>query len=307
MRYYRSSMSLLAACAALAAPIALAAGGGGGGGGAPPSQSSYDPTIDYKKGVEAFAAGRYAEAAKALKKVVAAVPRNPQANYLLGASHLAQGDYSRAVKPLETAVRHDGKMVEARRDLGVVQARLGKADKADKELQALKMMREQCAASCADAAKLADAIARLEAAIAAGPQARAAVAPDMPLPSAAALDPIYVAAVALINERRYEAAIAKLDAALWAAGPHPDVLTYLGFANRKLGRHDAAEAYYRDALAIAPTHRGAIEYYGELKLERGDVAGARAHLARLDAICGFGCNEADELRRWIEEKAPSAG
>ena len=306
MRYYRSSLLLLAACAALAAPLALAAGGGGGGGGAPPSQSIYDPTIDYQKGVDAFAAGRYAEAAKALKKVVAAVPANPQANYLLGASHMALGDFSRAVKPLATAVRHDGKMVEARRDLGIAHAKLGKVGKADEQLQALKMMQQQCAGGCADSAKLADAIARLEAAIAAGPQASAAVAPDVRPPSAEALDTTYVAAVALINEHRYEAAIAKLDAALWAAGPHPDVLTYLGFANRKLGRHDAAEAYYRDALAIAPTHRGAIEYYGELKLERGDVAGAKAHLARLDAICGFGCNEADELRRWIEEKVRSA-
>jgi hypothetical protein len=67
-----------------------------------------------------------------------------------------------------------------------------------------------------------------------------------------------------------------------------------------------AEGYYRTALDIFPEHRGALEYYGELKLERGDVAGAKAHLAKLEAICGFGCNEADELRRWISEKAPSA-
>ena len=84
------------------------------------------------------------------------------------------------------------------------------------------------------------------------------------------------------------------------------MLTYLGFANRKLKRYDAAEAYYRDALAIAPTHRGALEYYGELKLERGDVAGAKAHLAKLEAICGFGCHEVDELKRWIVEGRLSA-
>lgn len=93
---------------------------------------------------------------------------------------------------------------------------------------------------------------------------------------------------------------------MWAAGPHPDVLTYLGFANRKLKRYDAAEAYYREALAIAPAHRGALEYYGELKLERGDVAGARAHLAKLEAICGFGCHEVDELKRWIAAGRASA-
>ena len=34
-----------------------------------------------------------------------------------------------------------------------------------------------------------------------------------------------------------------------AFGAHPDILTYLGFANRKLGRFDVAEDYYRQALA----------------------------------------------------------
>jgi tetratricopeptide (TPR) repeat protein len=129
---------------------------------------------------------------------------------------------------------------------------------------------------------------------------------DIKLAQAKTADETYVTAVSLINEKRYDEAIAYLNDARWAAGPHPDILTYLGFANRKLGRHDVAEGYYRQALNIFPEHRGAIEYYGELKLERGNIAGAKAHLAKLEAICGFGCNEADELRRWIAEKAPSA-
>lgn len=303
---YRSSSAIVAACLAFAAPIAFAAGGGGGGSSAPPSQSAYDPTVDYQKGADAFASGKYDEAAKAFKKVVSAVPKNPQANYLLGASYMAQGDYSRAVKPLEAAVRYDEKMVDARRDLGITQAKLGKAEKADEQLGALKAMQEGCAGTCGDSAKLTDAVAKVEAAITAGPQAQSAVEPEVRLAAADTLDATYVAAVGLINEHRYEAAIAKLDAAMWAAGPHPDVLTYLGFANRKLKRYDAAEAYYREALAIAPDHRGVLEYYGELKLERGDVAGAKAHLAKLEAICGFGCHEVDELKRWIVAGRSSA-
>lgn len=303
---HRSSLSILAACAVFVAPLAFAAGGGGGGNSAPPSQSAYDPTVDYQKGAEAYASGKYDEAAKAFKKVVSAVPKNPQANYLLGASYMAQSDFSRAVKPLEAAIRYDEKMVDARRDLGITQAKLGKAEKADEQLGALKAMQEGCAGTCADSAKLNDAIAKLQAAITAGPQAQSAVEPEVRLAAAETLDATYVAAVGLINEHRYEAAIAKLDAALWAAGPHPDVLTYLGFANRKLKRYDAAEAYYREALAIAPEHRGALEYYGELKLERGDVAGAKAHLAKLEAICGFGCHEVDELKRWIVAGRSSA-
>jgi len=303
---HRSTFAMLAACAVFAAPLALAAGGGGGGSSAPPSQSAYDPTEDYQKGADAFASGKYDDAAKAFKKVVSAVPKNPQANYLLGASYMAQGDFSRAVKSLEAAVRYDEKMVDARRDLGITQAKLGKAEKATEQAAALKAMQEGCGGTCTDAAKLADAVAKVEAAITAGPQAQSAVEPEVRLAAAGTLDATYVAAVGLINEHRYEAAIAKLDAALWAAGPHPDILTYLGFANRKLKCYDAAESYYREALAIAPAHRGALEYYGELKLERGDVAGAKAHLAKLETICGFGCHEVDELKRWIEAGRSSA-
>ena len=34
-------------------------------------------------------------------------------------------------------------------------------------------------------------------------------------------------------------------------------------------------------------------------VERGDIAGARKMLAKLENQCRFGCAEADELRRWI--------
>jgi Tfp pilus assembly protein PilF len=85
-----------------------------------------------------------------------------------------------------------------------------------------------------------------------------------------------------------------------AFGPHPDVLTYQGYTWRKLGELEKAEAYYRQALAIAPNHLGATEYYGELKVERGDLAGARLMLAKLDLNCAFACAEAEELRRWID-------
>jgi tetratricopeptide (TPR) repeat protein len=278
---------------AFAAVPSHSAGGGGGGGGGVPSQSApeYDPAVDYQKGATAFRAGQYADAAKSFKRVVGAMPRNAQAQYLLGASYMALSDFKKAKGPLAAAVRYDDKLIEARRDLGIVHAKLGAADKAGEQV----------------AARLNDAIAKVEAAVAAGKTALGPVKPDVDLAQAISADADYVQAVSLINEKRYEEAIAQLDNALWAAGPHPDILTYLGFANRKLHKYDVAEGYYQAALSIAPKHRGALEYYGELKLERGNVAGAKAHLAQLETICGFGCHEADELRRWIKEAGSSAG
>jgi Flp pilus assembly protein TadD len=285
-----------------------AAGSGGGGGGGAPSQSApaYDPAVEYQKGKDAFKAGDFKTAAGHFKKVVAAAPKEGAAHYLLGASYLGMGDAKKAVKPLQLAVKYDPNLIEAHRDLGISYAKIGKPGEASKRIEAIRARQQICEPSaCWDTAKTADAIAKIEAAIAAGTQASVA-APEIKLADARSADETYVTAVSLINEKRYEEAITYLNEARWAAGPHPDILTYLGFANRKLGHFDVAEGYYQAALDIFPEHRGALEYYGELKLERGNVAGAKAHLAKLEAICGFGCNEADELRRWIVEKAPSA-
>jgi Tfp pilus assembly protein PilF len=113
-------------------------------------------------------------------------------------------------------------------------------------------------------------------------------------------DGAYVRAVSLINERRWDEALASLDKAEAAIGPHPDILTYKGYVWRHKGDWTRAEDYYQQALAMAPSHRGATEYYGELKVLEGDISGARAELAKLDAVCTFGCAEAEELRLWID-------
>ncbi|MGH6786299.1 MAG: tetratricopeptide repeat protein [Novosphingobium sp.] len=301
---FKFLLPLLVLGGSLAVP-ARADGGGGGGGGAMPGADTprYDPAVEYQNGVTAYQAKDYKAAVTAFKRVVSAAPKHAPAQYLLAASYLGQGDYKKAKKPLEAAVKADPALVEAQRDLGVTYAALGEAAKAAEQREVITQQKAACAATCPDAGRLDAAIAAIDAAIA-GPPPQA-LGPGQLAPPAS-IDRSYVEAVSLINEGRYEAAIAGLEAALWRAGPHPDLVTYLGFANRKLRRYEAARGWYEMALAVAPEHRGALEYYGELKLELGDVAGARAHLARLDALCGFGCAQADELRGWIEGKGRSA-
>ncbi len=309
MKRFLVMSSALAAVSLLAvASPAISSGGGGGGGGGMemPSASApqYDPVAEYRKGVEAFQANDFKKAATAFKHVVAVVPTHAPAQYLLGASYVGQGDYKHAIKPLEAALKTDPSMIDAHRDLGVSYARQGDSAKAEAQRDDLITRKTACNGTCAEAAQIDAAIAAIDAAIAGGkPQA---LAPVQPLHSLASIDRTYVDAVALINEKHYEPAIALLEQSLWAAGPHPDLLTYLGYANRKLGRYDQAAAWYQEALAVAPTHRGAIEYFGELKLERGDRQGALAHLARLEQLCGFGCRQADELREQIAEAGSSA-
>ena len=289
-----------------AAPVlAAGGGGGGGGGGGMPSETTprYDPAAEYQKGIAAYQAKDFKGAASAFKRVTEVVPKNAPSQYLLGSSLLLQGDFKKAKKPLELAVKYDVTLIDAQRDLGIAYARLGETAKAAAQRDALAAMKGACAAPCAKAGQFDSAIAAVTAAVGGTPQA---LAPSQRPGSPQAADEVYVAAVGLINEARYPEAIARLEDAVWSDGPHPDLMTYLGFANRKLKRYDAARAWYEQALAVAPAHRGALEYYGELKLELGDLAGARLHLARLDRICGFGCQQADELRQWIAESGRSA-
>ena len=285
---------------------ASSSGGGGGGGASMPSTSSpdYDPVVEYRTGIAAYEAKDFKKAVIAFKRVVAVAPTLAPAQYLLGASLMGMGDYKRAIKPLEAASKADPDLIEAQRDLAISYARQGDTVKATARRDALSARKVACAGTCPAAAQIDAAIAAVDAVLAgAAPQA---LGPARLLRSLAAIDGTYVEAVSLINEGRYEPAVALLEGALWSAGPHPDLLTYLGYANRKLGNYDTAGSWYRAALAVAPSHRGALEYYGELKLQRGDRRGALAHLARLEQLCGFGCVQADELRMQIAEAGQSA-
>ncbi len=303
---FKPTFGALALILALtAAPPAWSSGGGGGGGASMPSTSApeYDPVVEYRKGIEAFEVKDFKKASAAFKRVVDAAPTHAPAQYLLGASLIGLGDYKRAIKPLEAALKADPSLLDAQRDLAISYARRGDTTKATLQRDAIENRKTACAGACPEAAQIDTALTAVNAELAGAPPQ--ALGPSLPLKPLAAIDATYVEAVSLINEGRYKPAIALLERALWSAGPHPDLLTYLGYANRKLGQYDTASGWYRAALAVAPNHRGALEYYGELKLERGDRRGALAHLARLDQICGFGCVQADELRVQIAEAGQS--
>jgi tetratricopeptide (TPR) repeat protein len=286
-----------------AAVLADMGGRTGSGPAAAPSMSApqFDAAAEYRKGVDALTSGDFGKAKKAFGRLLGVAPRDANTNYLAGLADVGLNDLKGARKHFERAVKSDGKMVAAHQQLGITYARLGDAPKAEAELASLKQMGDQCAQKCPQAADISGAIAAVTAAMSAGPQARLETRPGLLFASEAAGDRAYLDAVGLINEGRYEAAIASLQAARATFGPHPDVLTYLGFANRKLGRFEIAEGYYRQALAADPNHKGATEYFGELMVERGDIDGARTMLARLDSLCDFGCAEADDLQRWIDK------
>ncbi len=110
-----------------------------------------------------------------------------------------------------------------------------------------------------------------------------------------------------LRAQRFEQAAQALQAA--QAVDVAEWHNLLGYALRKKSPPDlvAAERHYQRALEIAPRHRHAMEYYGELFLMKGDLAGAEAMLKRLDKACFFGCEEYDELKRAIARFKAQAG
>jgi tetratricopeptide (TPR) repeat protein len=274
------------------------------GGGATSSPSintpQFDAAAEYRKGIEALKAQKFAEAKKAFNSVLSAIPSDANVNFLAGMADAGLNDLKSAARHYERAVRSNSKLAPAYQELAITYLKLGDRGKAQATFAKLQKLDQACAGTCKDAQAIKDAVTAVQAALAAPPQARLQTQPPLLFASARAGDSAYLEAVGLINEGRYEQAIASLERARASFGGHPDILTYLGFANRKLHRFGVAESYYRAALAVAPEHKGATEYYGELMVERGNMAGARAMLARLNSLCTFGCAEADELRRWIE-------
>ena len=73
------------------------------------------------------------------------------------------------------------------------------------------------------------------------------------------------------------------------------VLTYIGFAIRKLGDVDGALPYYVEALAKNPGYSVARAYMGEAFLTKGEPEKARVELAEIEKRCGTACAEYADL------------
>lgn len=105
-----------------------------------------------------------------------------------------------------------------------------------------------------------------------------------PTSSENALPLSYFDAVVLIKARRYDEAIALLMAS--GRLDSADVRNWIGYSHRKMKRMEEARIHYEAALRIDPDHVATLEYFGEWHVEMGQLDGARAMLARIEAICG---------------------
>jgi len=115
--------------------------------------------------------------------------------------------------------------------------------------------------------------------------------------------PDLTAVRAKIKATDYRGAITELNAMLDQGVQHADAYSLLGYSLRKSGDTRTAMTYYKKALDFNPTHKGALEYQGELYVQIGDIARARDNATKLTALCPQGCEELADLQLAINGAA----
>ncbi len=117
----------------------------------------------------------------------------------------------------------------------------------------------------------------------------------------ASSDPVIASAKAAIAKKDWAAAQAGLKQALLTSPKKADYHNLYAYSMRKSGNADMALVFqhYEEALRLDPKHRGAHEYSGEAYLAVDDLPKAKLHLAALDKLCFFGCEEYTDLKKAV--------
>jgi tetratricopeptide (TPR) repeat protein len=123
-----------------------------------------------------------------------------------------------------------------------------------------------------------------------------------PEPTVTPPDPDLGTARARIAARDYKGAAEVMQNAVARDPGNADYHNLLAYAIRNGANPDMNVVFkhYQEALRLDPKHRGAHEYIGEAYLAVGNLPKAKEHLAALNRLCFFGCEEYRDLKRAIE-------
>jgi tetratricopeptide (TPR) repeat protein len=111
-------------------------------------------------------------------------------------------------------------------------------------------------------------------------------------------DELFYAGYWLAKNGQYETALGYLTL---AQKKDERVLTYIGFATRKLGRVDEALPIYERALSLNPNYAVARAYLGEAFLTKGQPEQARVQLSEIERRCGATCAPYADLKGHIQD------
>lgn len=124
---------------------------------------------------------------------------------------------------------------------------------------------------------------------------------DPPALSAAPADPAIEAVRAAIAKKDWPGAQKIMQDAVARDAKNADYHNLYAYATRKGANPDMSLVFkhYNEALRIDPKHLNAHEYIGEAYLLVNNLAKAKEHLAALDRLCFFGCDEYTDLKKAV--------
>jgi tetratricopeptide (TPR) repeat protein len=117
----------------------------------------------------------------------------------------------------------------------------------------------------------------------------------------------YTAGVQAIEAKNYARAISLLEVAVQRTPDDADAWNWLAYATRRNGDPAKSIPLYEKALAIDSRHLGAHEYIGEAYLALDNLPKAKEHLARLNRLCLFSCEQYRDLKQAVEAYEKSGG
>ena len=100
-------------------------------------------------------------------------------------------------------------------------------------------------------------------------------------------------------DKNWQAALDAFNRALKIEPRNPDIHNMLGYSYRNLNQLELSFKHYNEALSLDPNHRGANHYIGITYLKSNQPEKAKEHLARLEQICGTGCEQYLDLSKAI--------
>jgi tetratricopeptide (TPR) repeat protein len=120
-------------------------------------------------------------------------------------------------------------------------------------------------------------------------------------------DAKYAEGVAAVKRRDYTTAIRCFEDVVARDDRNANAYNWLAYSIRQSGDAVRAIPIYEKALAIDPKHNGAHEYIGEAFLQLGNLPKAKEHLAILDKLCFFPCEEYSDLKKAVRDYESSGG
>ena len=119
--------------------------------------------------------------------------------------------------------------------------------------------------------------------------------------------PEYTAGVQAIESKDFARAVTLLEVAVQRTPDDADAWNWLAYATRRSGEPAKSIPLYQKALALDARHLGAHEYIGEAYLALDNLPKAKEHLARLNRLCLFSCEQYRDLKKAVESYEKSGG